>query len=395
VATVLVDLSILATETRVRGIGRYLVELATALERAARDSPRIELRFLERVAWTGSHAVADDASQVIERLLAAPPVASLRWAWHERLGIDRALGRARPALLHQGSPYPTPLRRPACPRVVTCHDLIPLAFPAHYRSWRSGGARGRRWLDRRRFGSATHLIAISRATADDLMRILGIPAERISVVHNGIDLRVWSPVTEPGDAAVRERLGLDRTPYLVYAGDADWRKNRDGMLAALAHARRRAPSDDLRLAWAGVLAADRRAALLEKARALGVEQAIVLTGWLPDDELRGLYRGARGVLFVSRAEGFGYPVLEGMACGTPVVTSNRSSMAEIAERAALLVDPEDPAAIGEALVRLGESERLRRELGEAGLERAARYTLGRQAKETLAVYESVLAGRRP
>jgi glycosyltransferase involved in cell wall biosynthesis len=393
-ATVLFDLTILATDTRVRGIGRYLVELATALERAIDPSQGLELSFLERVEFTGHSAASDDARSAIARITAAPAIPSLRWSWSERMGIGRALRDRRPALFHQGVPYPTPLERAPCPRVVTCHDLVPLAFPAEYRRWQSGGDRGRRWLDARRYRSANHLIAISQATADDLMRLLGISAHRISVVHNGIDLTTWTPSESPGDSAVLARLGLEPASYLAYAGDADWRKNRDGMLKALALARGHDSAKRLRLVWAGSLSAERRAQLLALARELGVHDALMLTGWIPDDDLRALYRNALGLLFVSRAEGFGFPVVEAMACGCPVITSNRSSMAELAQGAALLVDPERPAEIADAITRLGESGGLRVELSEAGRARSAGFTLERQAEGTLAVYAATIASQR-
>lgn len=394
-ATAFLDLTVLATDTRVRGIGRYLVELATGLERAARSGPELALGFLERVDFTGHATWSSDARASIARVTAAPAIPSLRWSWNERLGLGRALDRLRPALLHQGVPYPTPLGRPRCPRLVTCHDLVPLAFPAEYWRWQSGGAAGRRWLDTRRYRSADHLIAISRATADDLMTLLGIEARRISVVHNGIDLQQWNADPGQNDAAVLARHGLERGSYLAYAGDADWRKNRDGMLAALALARATGPGKALGLVWAGSLSADKRTRLLEQARVEGVGRAVVLTGFVPDDDLRALYRNALGLLFVSRAEGFGFPVVEGMACGCPVITSNRSSMAELAEGAALLVDPERPAEIARAIVRLCESKALRHELSQAGRARAATFGLERQAAGTLAVYQALIAGRTP
>ena len=394
-ATAFLDLTVLATDTRVRGIGRYLVELATGLERAARSGPELALGFLERVDFTGHATWSSDARASIARVTAAPAIPALRWSWNERLGLGRALDRLRPALLHQGVPYPTPLGRPRCPRLVTCHDLVPLAFPAEYWRWQSGGAAGRRWLDTRRYRSADHLIAISRATADDLMTLLGIEARRISVVHNGIDLQQWNADPGQNDAAVLARHGLERGSYLAYAGDADWRKNRDGMLAALALARATGPGKALCLVWAGSLSADKRTRLLEQARVEGVGRAVVLTGFVPDDDLRALYRNALGLLFVSRAEGFGFPVVEGMACGCPVITSNRSSMAELAEGAALLVDPERPAEIARAIVRLCESKALRHELSQAGRARAATFGLERQAAGTLAVYQALIAGRTP
>jgi glycosyltransferase involved in cell wall biosynthesis len=119
-----------------------------------------------------------------------------------------------------------------------------------------------------------------------------------------------------------------------------------------------------------------------------------LLGYIPDDALGALYRGAVAQLFVSRAEGFGYPVVEAMAAGAPVITSNRSSMAEIAGDAAILVDPEDPRAIADAITALGQSESERRRLSARGAARAHRFSLERMAEETIDVYRDVIAHTR-
>src|SRR5690606_9563092 len=111
--------------------------------------------------------------------------------------------------------------------------------------------------------------------------------------------------------------------YLLYAGDADWRKNSTGMFAALALARREIPN--LTLVWAGKLSPQREARVRREAAEAGVAGAVRLLGWVPDDDLLALYRGAHAMLFVSRAEGFGLPVVEAMASGCPVVTSDTSS----------------------------------------------------------------------
>jgi glycosyltransferase involved in cell wall biosynthesis len=166
------------------------------------------------------------------------------------------------------------------------------------------------------------------------------------------------------------------------------------MLRALAIARRRAPDLGIVLAWAARLDGETRRQLKREARELGVGDALLLLGYVPDSALGALYRGAVAQLFVSRAEGFGYPVVEAMAAGCPVVTSNRSSMAEIAGDATLLVDPEDPRAIADALIELAGSESERRRLSARGTARARRFSLERMAEETIEVYRDVIARTR-
>lgn len=387
----LLDLSILATDTRVRGIGRYLAELAPALERAARAS-QLRVGFLERTEWLGQGSVEVDADAAIARLLSTPlPEKRLAWAYRLRIGEARATRAAGARLLHLGFPNVTPLGNVGCPRLLTCHDLIPMRFPEHYAHWGEGGAAGRRALDRRRWASAAHVIAISQATADDLMRLLGMPASRITVVYNGVKLERWSAEPSAADATLRERYGLGQRRLLAYAGDADWRKNASGMLRALERARRLQPSADFALAWAGKLGPQRQQSILSLARELGIEDSVKLLGFVPDEDLAALYRQAHATLFVSRAEGFGYPVLEAMACGSPVITSNVSSLLELAGDVAVTVDPEDAERIAQAIIAVEQSTEARSQLTARGREWVARFSCERQAQETLAVYERLLA----
>ena len=130
--------------------------------------------------------------------------------------------------------------------------------------------------------------------------------------------------------------------------------------------------------------------MLDRARAFGVEDALILAGYVSDDELHALYRGALATLLVSHAEGFGYPVLEAMALGCPVITSNCSSLPEVAGDAALLVDPRNHAAIGAAITTLAESPAERQRLIAKGKLRATEFSVERQAQNTLEVYAAVL-----
>jgi glycosyltransferase involved in cell wall biosynthesis len=209
-----------------------------------------------------------------------------------------------------------------------------------------------------------------------------VPSERVSVEYCGVDLAAWPAEPEPGDAAVCREHGAQPGRFVLCVGDADWRKNADGTAAACGIAQRDLP--ELRLLWAGKLSGDREQALRALAQQHGV--ALELLGFVPDEQLQALYRSALCTVFASRAEGFGYPVLEGMAIGCPVVTSNVSSMPEVAGNGALCVDPEAPAAIAEAIVRLARDGELRANLRERGFARARELTLDKQAEAMLALY---------
>jgi glycosyltransferase involved in cell wall biosynthesis len=278
------------------------------------------------------------------------------------------------------------------PSVVTCHDLIPYKYPDHYANLEDGFRWGRRALDRRRYAAAEHVIAISRATACDLQDLLGLGPERVSVVPSGIDRARWSAQGSECDAQHLAKLGLAGRRFLLYVGDGDWRKNAPGMLQALAHARRTDRS--LELVWAGTMSCaaydrERRA----HAQSSGVEQACHFLGYVADDALGALYRAALGTLLVSRAEGFGYPVLEAMAAGCAVIASNTSSLPEVAGDAALLVDPESPRAIAQAIAVLARDPERRRELVSRGAQHVRAFSLEAQARGTLAAYRAILRRR--
>ncbi len=394
--TALLDLTVLATNARTRGIGRYVADLAVGLGRASANAEDLRVLGVEDLGWAGGAVVTEDLAGAVGRLTAKGRAtqAHMTWAYRVRVALSAAARALSPDLLHTGHPNATPLGTPGCPRVTTCHDLIPLRFPRHYVGWRDGTRASRERLDQRRFHSAAHVIAVSESTANDLTTLLGVSPKKISVVYNGVDLSRWS--SEPGehDAAVRARFGLGESHYVLCVGSADFRKNHERMLAALSNVRRRSPDSDVVMVWAARLDLGMQLELRRTALEHGVSGALRLVGYVSDAELAALYRGAVAQLFPSRAEGFGYPVVEAMACGCPVITSDRSSLAEIAGDAAYQVDPEDADAIADAIRTLLSSSGERERSSARGTARARRFSLDRMAEATMAVYRDVIARTR-
>jgi glycosyltransferase involved in cell wall biosynthesis len=386
---VLFDLGILATSTRVRGVGRYVSELARGLVALQPEWGELEIVFLERVGRSGRITLGHELEPTLARLSERQVQARSRWAYPLRLFAGRAARRARASLLHLPAPGATPLRLGNVPSVVTCHDLIPYKYPDHYAGLEDGFRWGRRALDRRRYGKAGHVIAISRATARDLQELLGLGPERVSVVPSGIDATRWSAQGAESDAQQLAKLGLAGRRFMLYVGDGDWRKNAPGMLQALAKARQ--TDSSLELVWAGTMSLaaydrGRRA----NAASYGVEKACHFLGYVADDALGALYRAALGTLLVSRAEGFGYPVLEAMAAGGAVIAGNTSSLPEVAGDAALLVDPESAPQIAQAIAVLAGDPERRLELISRGTRQAREFSLQAQARGTLAAYRATL-----
>jgi glycosyltransferase involved in cell wall biosynthesis len=388
---VVLDLTALDTDSRLRGFGRYVLTLARGLA-ALPESERAGLRLvgLTHLGWDGSYRVTDrlDSWSGEADVKKDPGKQHLAWAYRRRVGIARALRSLDADLLHLPTPDSTPLAMSLthCKKLVTCHDLIDFRLPEQYLKWIKGGPVFGPMIHRRRYHSADHVLAISEETKRDLQRFLEVAPAKITRVYNAIDHSKWQPRGDDDEAAVA-KYGLSGS-FLLYVGDVDWRKNIEGMAGGLARAREQGA--EVTIAFAGRLSEEKRERVLAHFRNEGVERQVQLLDYVPDDDLAALYRKSLAHLFVSRDEGFGLTVVEAMACGAPVITTHSGSLGEVAGKDALLVDPEDHAAIGAAIVLLNIDPSLRADLGRRGVARAAQFTSERQARETLAIYRRMV-----
>lgn len=394
--TVLYDLTPLDTQSRVRGIGRYVRELAAGLSRLDIAASGLRIVGLTRLGWAGDYRITHDIASFEGSADVPRPTKAdhYRWAYRRRVALFRAARSIGADVVHLGDPNATPLLMgfSGAKQIVTCHDLIPSRFPERYFSYKDGGPKLGAMIVRRRFRSADVVVAISDATADDLVRFAGIPRSRIERVYNGVDIERWSGKSSLDPARVAHEHGLGARPFLLYVGDGDWRKNIEGMLRGLARAR--ALGADVDLAWAGKLDMSRVEEIERIAEAASVSASLKRLGFVKDEELAALYRAAKAHLFVSRAEGFGLTVVEAMASGCPVITTRAGSLSEIAGDAALTVDPEDHEAIGDAIARVCRDDALRDDLIERGRERAGLFSHERQASEMLSLYRRTAYGEK-
>lgn len=281
--------------------------------------------------------------------------------------------RQRLDLLH--CPQPMPVGSVPCPIITTVHDLTPVLAPQWF--GRFMGVRLRRWL-RRGVEAAAGLIAVSTATAEDLRRAFPKLATGLSIVHEASFLALDSTLI----------AGTPRSPYILTVGTLEPRKNLARAIAAYALlARGRAEPPRLLVVGGQGWGGEDVAAVAARH---GVAERVELAGYVSDERLRELYAGARLLLYPSLYEGFGFPVLEAMSMGCPVVTSNTSSLPEIAGRAGLLIDPTDPAQIARAMERMLDEPGLAGRLRQAGLRRARAFSWERCARETAAVYRATL-----
>lgn len=369
---------------RQAGLSRYIYELLLRVPAAIPQT-----RFL---AFTGNRPPsADFASSLPPNLLLVPSrfptaLAPVRIAWEQAV-LPLAAERARLDLLH--CPVNVrPLVSP-CPVVITIHDLIFLSYPQHFRpSKRFYLKVMTRWSAR----NAAHIIAVSEATRQDIIRLLGVRPSRVTTVYNGVGAHL-TPASPEEKSLFSAQKGLSGR-IVLYVGTLEPRKNLVMLLEAF-HRLISAPNfEDATLLIAGskgwyyeqIFAAAGRLGLLAAKR-------VRFLGRVPDDELRLWYNIAAVCAYPSRYEGFGLPVLEAMACGTPALASNTSALPEVAGDAGILLDPDDTAGWADALRRTLSDRQLAERMRRKGLAQAAKFSWERTAKETAAVYRDVLERR--
>ncbi|HEY2857525.1 MAG TPA: glycosyltransferase family 1 protein [Terracidiphilus sp.] len=234
---------------------------------------------------------------------------------------------------------------------------------------------------------ADALIAVSESTRQDAVRILKLPAEKIRVIHHGI-AEPFFQVTLDGAAAVRSRLGLSK-PYLLFVGTIEPRKNIARLLNAY-----EALSPSTRDAFDFVLAGPpgwSQSQILARLR--NPAPGVRYLGYVDEGDLAGLFAGATAFVYPSLYEGFGFPVAQAMAAGTPVITSNVSSLPEIAGDAALLIEPQSESALRDAMEEMLTSPARRAKLSDLGRENARRFTWTECARQSLRFFEDVVGDR--
>jgi len=274
--------------------------------------------------------------------------------------------------------------RKKCPFVVTIHDLIPYVYPETV-----GKGYLKIFLEQmpRIIEQADRIITVSKWSQRDLEKILKVPGDRITVTYEAPE-----PIYRPLPVAetkkfLHEKYGLNKD-YILYIGGFGPRKNVKGLINAYNEIYKELP-EDIQLVFVGKQAKE-FTELTMLIEALGLEDRIVWTGFAPVQDLPYFYNGARVFVYPSFYEGFGLPPLEAMACGTPTVTTNISSIPEVVGKSAVLVNPYNTIELAEAIYRLLTNPPLALEYSQKGLRRSKLFNWQKTAKGTLEVYRSFL-----
>lgn len=307
---------------------------------------------------------------------------SLPYSVLEQLSIPARLAQERVDLFHSPH-YVLPPLVP-CKSVVTIHDCIHLMFPQYLPSRLAYGyAKTFMWWAAHR---SARVLTVSDASKRDILRYFDIPADKVTVIHNGLDGRMGIPPPEADVHRVRERFQLQEQ-FILYAGNVKPHKNVERLIDAF-HLLHSNGFEHLKLLIVGN-DISKYATLRRAIHAHNLHKYVRFLGFVPDTTLAILYRLASVFVFPSLYEGFGFPPLEAMASGTPVVTSNISSLPEVVGSAAVLVDPYDARSIADGIRSVLTDERLRQDLHAKGLEQVRKYSWETAARETLAIYDQV------
>ena len=361
-----------ARKLRDFGIGTYIRNILIELSRLDRDTEYVVLCRPDDI----------ESGDVLGRNFRMVPEAAPAYSIAEQFRIPLALAREGVRLVHEPHYVLPPLLR--CRSVVTIHDCIHLMFPQYLPSrFAYVYAKASMWSASRK---ANKILTVSEASKRDILRFFDVPPEKVVVVYNAIDERFLAPADPERMDLVRQRYQLDH-PFVLYVGNIKPHKNIERLIDAFGRARSQCP-EDLKLIIIGD-ELSKYPALRQSVHKHKLDKHVRFLGFQPMETLAAFYRLARAFVFPSLYEGFGLPPLEAMACGAPVVTSNVSSLPEIAGGAALLIDPYDADAIANGITQAVNDEALRQDLIARGRERARSFSWTQSVRKIHQIYMDV------
>ncbi|AXI24805.1 glycosyl transferase family 1 [Methanofervidicoccus sp. A16] len=269
--------------------------------------------------------------------------------------------------------------------IVTCLDIIPILYKKNngliYASFIKYSLKGMKKSDR--------IITISKHVKNDLVRHFSISEEKINVIYLGVNEH-YKPIPENEIEKIKYKYNL-KFPFILYVGSEQPRKNFPTLIKAFYKLKTKYGFNNIKLVKAGnpQISKYKRKHIMKLIDKLNLQKDIIFTGYVPEEDLPALYNAADLFVYPSIYEGFGLPPLEAMACGTPVITSNTSSLPEVVGDAGIMVDPYDVDGLSKAMYEVLTNDGLREELRKKGLERAKLFSWKECAEEHLKVYEEV------
>ena len=360
------------TETyRGAGINWYIRNLLTHL-------PRVDHYNRYTVFLSDRRFTSSGLTLRLSRLPTSRPVVRILW---EQTLQPLALRKERVDLLHALA-FVVPLFS-SCPSVVTIYDLSFLLYPEGFKGYKRFYLGLSTRLSARK---ARRIIAISKSTKRDVVRLLGVSPDKVDVVYCGTD-GAFRPLPKAEVAAFRSQKGLPER-FILFVGTIEPRKNIITLIEAFAKLQTCEPAN-LKLVIGGAKGWFYED-VFARVEELGLEGEVLFPGYIPASELPLWYNAAELFVYPSLYEGFGLPPLEAMACGTPVVVADTSSLPEVVGEAGVIVNPLDVEGLAEAMRRVLGDEALQQEMKERGLRRAQGFSWAETAQETVQVYRRAM-----
>jgi glycosyltransferase involved in cell wall biosynthesis len=309
-----------------------------------------------------------------------------RWGRFNLLaGFPACAYRDGLSLFH--SQYVLPVHLP-CKSVLTIHDILFEKYPQFFPKFHGGLMKYFVPLSAKR---ADRIISVSEFTKREICEHYGIAYDKVTVIHEGAS-DSFAPIKDRNLMLRRLKKYQIRTKYLLFVGRIEPRKNIVGVLKAFQHLKKEGHKELCIVIVGHQDRIFRERKLFTEIEKLGLESDVLFTGGVSEEDLCALYNGAEALVYPAFAEGFGLPVVEAMASGTPVVTSNTTALQEVAGSAAILVNPHSHEEIAQAIDRLLSDESLKSELSHMGLDRARQFRWEETAQKTVEVYRQVIAG---
>lgn len=297
--------------------------------------------------------------------------------------MPRALNGRRLDIVHETYHFGPFLLRSKYKKIVTVHDIVPLLFR---------DVHGVRSILRHKLGlhvianRVDKIITVSNSTKRDLVEHLNISERKIAVVYEAADER-YSPISKDIVEAVKKKYNI-HWPFILFVGTLEPRKNIPMLIKAFYKMKNMSIGCKFRLVIAGKKGW-KYEGIFNTVDKLNLQKDVLFTGYIPEEDMPALYNAATLFVYPSLYEGFGLPPLEAMACGTPVITSNTSSLPEVVGDAGIMIDPYDVDALAKAMYDMLTNDGLRENFVREGLKRARMFSWEKCAIETLKVYREV------
>ena len=349
------------------GINRYTKKIVSELQTLIPDSQvlsNVESHF-ENIAQTPESLSAFGFKGNLKRLI-----------WMQTV-LPGRLRKNNISVFY--SPVPDAMMFPNCKQIITIHDIIPLIYPQfsprlsyYFKTFLP-----------RLIKKSEVVIAISQATKNDIMEYFDTPAEKIKVVHSAHNEMLFYKRSADEIARMKQKYHIDGD-FLLCMGETRPYKNIKGLIRAFSLAK----VDHVRLVIAGNLGPLEKD-IIGLSKNLGIADNIIRLGFVPDDDLACLYSEAKGFVFPSFYEGFGFPPLEAMACGTPVIASNAASIPEVCGEAALYFNPHDDAEMASCLAKFLNDKHLQADLRQKAIQRAGQFNYQKSASQIAEIIQSI------